>query len=398
MDTRGVGLAAACVLAACGPSFEDGATTEHFDWRTTPLAASPPEPVELSAPVSALVADDDEVLFGTSQGLFLQRGSDAPQPLTPLTMRDDEPASTGAVSSVARRVAGGFLVTAASGLYVWTGQTLVRSPVSAALTSPTVLAACDFAGQERVAVVDDERLLVLGRDLIEVDVPALRGPPERLACRNGTIFASRGDRLLRLVERGDRFDPFLVLDGSAQINDLAFDLDGALWVATGESVLRRTEVFGAASWIAWDGVDARALTVDPDRAGVWVRGEGFAARVSVEDKVAASVPTSGTGPMAMDMAGNLWAAGGDSNVLWRQGGVEAPPPSFESRVMPFAQKHCHSCHSQEATIPLTDLEAWRRNGQRILLNLEVGTMPQNAALSRVEYRVVERWVLGGMLP
>lgn len=398
MDTRGVGLAAACVLAACGPSFEDGATAEHFDWKTTPLSVPAPEPVELAAPVKALVADDDAVLFGTANGLFLQRGTDAPQPLLPLTMDDDEPASTGAVSALARRTSGGFLVAAAHGLYVWTRQSLVRSPASAALRNPTVLAACDFSGQERVAVVDDGRLLVLGRDVLEVDVPALEGAPERLACRNGTIFASRGDRLLRLVERGDRFDPLLVDVGGAQINDLAFDLDGALWVATDDAVLRRTEAFGAVSWLSWDGVDARSLAIDPDRAGVWVGGEGFAARLSADEKVAASVRSSGVGPMAMDLEGNLWSAGGDTKVLWRQGGVEAPPPSFASKVFPFAKKNCLSCHASTATIPLDDLDAWRRNGQRILLNLEVGTMPQNAPLSRVEYRVVERWVLGGMLP
>ncbi len=182
------------------------------------------------------------------------------------------------------------------------------------------------------------------------------------------------------------------------IRGLVADLSGDLWVVTGDGLWCRHTSGSAVTWIRWETDDALGDAIaDPDRPGVWVRSGASAVFASISDEAFAHAQVGGSGgPLAIAPSGVLWAS--DGSALMAHSGWGAPPPSFAKEIAPFSSANCQACHGSAMSLPLVTHEEWLRNSQRILVNLRAGTMPRGEAMSASEFRIVTRWVEGGMLP
>lgn len=387
------------LCAACAPAIEPGAQVEVRELRREAAPAGASEVIESSGVVRAFGVVQGALIWGLPDGVALQRASDPPQPVAPRVLREGEPEQTGAVRAIAARPGGDLLVAAANGLFVWHGGELVRSPLSDVVGSPELVAAVDTGLGERVAVAQGARLVVLDDLTRQLEPRPTSAAPDSIALAGDDLFAAWGEQILRLRPVDGGFEQALFEPEAGRVRAMATDADGALWVAAERAVLRRTAVGTRVTWTLWN-VEGGAwsLAPDPDGAGIWARTKNGALRIGDGDR-ALEVPLDGEpGAIAMDGEGQLWAADGKAARVIRRAGLEAPPPSFAQDVQPFAQMHCIACHSAGTTLPLTTFDEWQRNSQRILLNLQFGTMPQDNPLAPSDYRVVERWIRGGMLP
>lgn len=398
---RGRLWAAACVVVACGPALEPGATFDEHDVTREEAPAGAIESIALPSAVHDVVIDDGAVLLATETGVFLQRGNDAPLALAPLRLDDADPESSGAARRLATRPGGaGIAIAAAQGIYVWNMGALVRSPLSAVASSPELIASGTFGGEERLVTYVAGRLVVGGGAAREVTLDPAPEHVSAIAHSNGTTFLADGASLICVVERGDGFEVTRAEPEAGALQALAVDTNGALWLAAEEGLLRRTESFDTVAWDKWPlDEGAYGLAFDPDGAGIWVRTKDGAVRVNPTTHTGLSVRIDGTpGALAIDFSGQLWTADASGSRVLRRGGLQAPAPSFASQIDAFSKRHCASCHGAGASLPLVTREEWSTNAERILLNLEVGTMPRGNPLTAAEYRIVQRWVTGGMQP
>lgn len=389
----------ACSLG-CSPTFEPDS---DVDERTVERVRAPGGAAEhLVAPgvVNTLSPRGDGLLFGTGSGLYRQRGTDAPELLAPRVLEPGEPVATGAVFALAERSNGGLLVAAAHGLFVWDDHELLLSPVSARAPAPRLVAAGSNAGEERVAVVDGEHLIVFGARTAQLQPLGVEGAPSAVAVSGGDVFVAYGDRLVRLEETATGYVEHLIALDSGVIRALATERGGALWAATDTCVARRWVDADGVHWIRWELPEgAFALALDPDDFGAWVRTPTAALRLPLEEGAALEVAlAAGPAPLALDLDGHLWSADPADGRLERHPGLQAPAPTFAREIGAFSNRHCLACHFADSTLPLATYAQWQRNAARIRLNLEVGTMPRGQPLPAASYRVVERWISGGLLP
>ena len=112
-----------------------------------------------------------------------------------------------------------------------------------------------------------------------------------------------------------------------------------------------------------------------------------------------------TGPspgVARDGAGDTWMT--DDGKLVRL--LTGAPVSFAQHVKPFLGEHCAGCHKHGNGAPIIDLEDYevaKQKADRIVIRLEAdgaSPMPPQSVeiLTRQQYSVVLRWVVGGMKP
>lgn len=379
------------LFAACASGMEEGAVEDRSVTPFEPSHAAP-ERIETSGTVRALLATSVGLLVGTDAGLFLVRGSDAPVELAPLRLSDDDPATCGVVRALAPRRGGGALVAAAKGLFTWDGQALARSPSSGLVTSPVAVASEGEGAAEHVAVAgDDGRVWWLGEEARRYD---FEGAVRALAFVSGGLFAGLGTTVAHLDPAQDQWG---MTQLAGELQSLHAGADGALWAVTSEAVLQRTMGPEGVAWSRWSGAFTGAVASDPDGYGVWVAVADGAMRVGPD--LVAHVPL-GFAPtsLTLDAAGSLWAGEPETDALWRIDGLGAPPPSFAAEIEPFAEARCLACHGAGTSLPLDTHARWTTNALRILVSLRSRAMPAGAPLEPSGYRVVERWVEGGMLP
>ncbi len=395
-------VACACPMAAAACGGSDG--WDRVDGVPGPAGNVAARTVVTGSEVSTIGIGAGALVAGVGDGLVRSKlvGDDVLAPV-PVVATSGEPTKVGATSIIARRGSDGWLAWAEHGLFLDGADGVAVSPFTSFLAAKKVLA-LDVTGSgatEAIWIVTDAGSFVrrgtsvtsLAQD--DAEIEAMVGIDDHRA-----LTWSNGELAEIDVVAGTRSH---VVTGVPRV--AAFDRgdDGTIWLATEAGLFSRTaagvlsqRTFAAAGEAPRSvravsaGVDrvvalagGDAIAVVDDRADVLVGGHESATRVAV------------------DANGDVWIASPQKLERLPLG----KPSSFATDVAPFMTKHCQSCHAGGAggapKRAFDDYDTARGAATEISARLRAAGRPvmppsDTERLAPADYRVVLRWIAGGM--
>ncbi|MEJ7732305.1 MAG: hypothetical protein WKG00_24250 [Polyangiaceae bacterium] len=399
------------VLAGCGT--EEAAPGGG----TVAVARLEGAPTEAAVESSTLALDGEAAALSVLSGSLAVAAGDGVQRVAAdgatlvevsVLAGSGEPASTGAVTWMARR-GEGLLVLGAEGLFHTQDGALLPSPLGASfgestLTQVDVLG--DTGAEEAWLVVDGEAHWVAAGQAVPFGVPEAGGAPDALVgVAPGVALYAGGGSVWQVDVAAGTYQLVASDLGTATSFDRAED--GAVLLATEGGLLARS-ADGDFSLRTFAPAGAPALSVHSVASA-------YGATVAVVEDALVAIDETGarrlgdaadSGPrsVAVDASGDTWIAQGPALRRFATG----VPVSFAEDVAPFFAAHCDKCHAAgtEETVPdvdFADYELVVSMAEDIVERLQrsgPGVMPpaSSEVLGTDDYALVLRWADGGRAP
>jgi hypothetical protein len=353
---------------------------------------------------------------GGASGVFIASRSIADS-MTAMSVAasGSDPTSTGAVSFMARRNAGGALVQAQNGLFEDFSGYLLASPLWGTVSgdSPTAVDALGAEPSEELWFNAPKGVLhVVGGQMDTVSIQGVSAPADAVvaAGANQAVIAAAGTAYFVDLKANQ---VQVVGDNLGTVNGFDHSDDGTVYLATSAGLYQRTRA-GTASLFTLVPAGSTAQNVLAVSAAY---GTVLAVTATSLVEISNNVPT-GVATLTQGAAGRSVAVdtNGDGWVL-DQGQLAhfltGKPVSYASDVKPFFDKHCTVCHwttpagTTANSAPATDWDDYataKSLAPLAILRMEgSGYTPMppataNDPLTAADYAVVIRWVGGGYQP
>ncbi|NUP12003.1 MAG: hypothetical protein HOW73_38645 [Polyangiaceae bacterium] len=351
-------LALAWTVAGCDDGEIGNGPTETLpvaDVEGAPIAAEPVQraDLELSRAPIGVAAATDGVAVATDGGVILARRTSDDLVDLPLIEDDGSFASPGMVRAIVARQAGFFALADAGLLHDYEGA-LLHSPLGAFVDGDTLLAADVLQradGTEELWLVTDQRALIAGDDLVEVDVSGL-GTIERFLGTGTDVAVGVADGTL--FELDLETEALSIVDDAVGASHAARRAEnGDVFVATDTGLYRRA---ADGAWsrftFAAEGAPPERVTAVEAAFGVTV----FSTPTSVallDGDAATTIAEGGADALAVDAIGDTWAV--SEGKLTRL--VTGKPATFANDVAPMLADRCVGCH-EDGTAPPIDFASY----------------------------------------
>jgi hypothetical protein len=356
------------------------------------------------ADVSAIGVGGGALVAGVGDGLVRSKllGDDTLVPV-PVVAASGEPPRVGSTALVARRGNDGWLVWSEHGLFLDGAEGVSVSPFTSFL-APKKVRSIDVTGagpNEALWFVSDAGAWVRSGTTVtslaqeDAAIEALVGIDDHRA-----LAWSNGELAEIDVTAGTRTH---VVSGVPRI--AAFDRgdDGTIWLATDEGLFARSPA-GTLTQRTLAAAGAppravRAVSAGVDRVVALAGGDAIAI---VDDRAQVLVGGRESATrVAVDANGDVWIA--SPRKLERL--ALGKPSSFATDVAPFMTQHCKSCHADGSKgapkRAFDDYDTARAAAFEISARLRAAARPvmppaDTERLAPADYRVVLRWIAGGM--
>lgn len=341
-------------------------------------------------------------LVGGRGGLF-RLGADGLEPLHP-----DPVLALAALSRTE------IVIASANGLFVWKGSGAPQaSPLAEHLGGAKPTALATRSGELWIGT--DHELFLFASN-------ALSSFAEITNTKALATFDGASDVMIE--NAGGQFSGLRVQGSSYLLRSLAGEISASVLVpgSNGEifglvkgALEARVPLDTRASWrpvaLSPDSTDhgatdIQAIAVDPVSGSLWIVEAGTLVRLDKDKALKAAAPPS-LGPtqvIATTIDSALWLSDGITLRRFRPAMMPAPDPTpsepitYTNNIAQFSKDNCERCHAPlKIAHPLNTYEAWRFDIDRIIVDLDFGRMPQDgAALVGGSVDLVREWQRQGL--
>ncbi len=177
---------------------------------------------------------------------------------------------------------------------------------------------------------------------------------------------------------------------------------GALFVATEAGLYRYQDDAWTQYTLADDGAPAPVESLAVAGTSVWARTDTSVIRWA--DDSLTAFAALGTGPLAVDQLGDVYAPSPDGLARGSTGVLGDEVVTFTADVRPWIEAHCALCHANQ-TQDFRQVDVFRGVASEALTRVRSGDMPRCAGgvrcppesyLSPDEYAVLEQWIRAGL--
>ena len=314
----------------------------------------------------------------------------------PLIVDEGAPSSLGEVRRIRPRVAGGAWLATDTGLWFTEGLFVRHRPTS--LTSPGLTDVADIATGPFQGLWLASTAGVYWIRNGEASLLEAQRPARRLAASRSAVALLDNDTVRILTADGDDIyvqdAPFTsALDVAATTN--------AIFAATETGLYRLVD----GSWLHFylhDSIPMTVTAVVATQTDLWARTSDAIVRLA--DTASTRYPSVGTGDLAVDRLGNVYAPDADGLIRASSGVIGEQTPTFTQDVLPWIETHCALCHANQ-TQDFRDYDVFELVAASALSRVRSGDMPrceggvrcppeQNMAAE--DYAVLEAWIQAGM--